>query len=71
MQGFIYIKDLRYRQQKAWRKANALSPQEVNKKAVTYHCLRGVWNADALAEHGAHTNKLAKYHHWMALPLRP
>eukprot|EP00983_Pelagomonas_calceolata_P068352 1149889-Pelagomonas_calceolata.AAC.3 len=33
--------------------------------------LRGVWNADALADHGEHTNKTAKYHHWMALPLRP
>eukprot|EP00983_Pelagomonas_calceolata_P087435 1156959-Pelagomonas_calceolata.AAC.1 len=33
--------------------------------------LRGVWNADALAQQGEHTNKLAKYHHWMALPLRP
>eukprot|EP00983_Pelagomonas_calceolata_P064142 1147995-Pelagomonas_calceolata.AAC.20 len=33
--------------------------------------LRGVWHADALAEHGGHTDKLAKYHHWMALPLRP
>eukprot|EP00983_Pelagomonas_calceolata_P024369 766634-Pelagomonas_calceolata.AAC.1 len=33
--------------------------------------LRGVWNVDALAEHGEHTYKLAKYHHWMALPLRP
>eukprot|EP00983_Pelagomonas_calceolata_P114614 1160112-Pelagomonas_calceolata.AAC.9 len=33
--------------------------------------LRGVWNAEALAEHGKHTNKLAKYHQWMALPLRP
>eukprot|EP00983_Pelagomonas_calceolata_P054873 1143889-Pelagomonas_calceolata.AAC.1 len=35
--------------------------------------LRGVWTVDALAEHGEHTNKLAtgKYHHWMALPLRP
>eukprot|EP00983_Pelagomonas_calceolata_P018736 588430-Pelagomonas_calceolata.AAC.1 len=32
--------------------------------------LRGAWNA-ALAEHGEHTNKLAKYHHWMALPSRP
>eukprot|EP00983_Pelagomonas_calceolata_P064945 1148376-Pelagomonas_calceolata.AAC.1 len=33
--------------------------------------LRGVWNADALAEHGEHTNKVAKHHHWMTLPLRP
>eukprot|EP00983_Pelagomonas_calceolata_P077500 1153890-Pelagomonas_calceolata.AAC.1 len=28
---------------------------------------RGVCNADALAEHGEQTNKLAKHHHWMAL----
>eukprot|EP00983_Pelagomonas_calceolata_P083578 1156188-Pelagomonas_calceolata.AAC.1 len=28
-------------------------------------------NADALAEHGELTNKLAKYDRWMALPLRP
>eukprot|EP00983_Pelagomonas_calceolata_P077883 1154053-Pelagomonas_calceolata.AAC.1 len=27
--------------------------------------------ADALAEHGEHTNKLAKYHHWVAAPLKP
>eukprot|EP00983_Pelagomonas_calceolata_P132541 1161877-Pelagomonas_calceolata.AAC.4 len=33
--------------------------------------LQGVWNVDALAEHGEHMNKLAKYHHWMALPMRP
>eukprot|EP00983_Pelagomonas_calceolata_P008675 282828-Pelagomonas_calceolata.AAC.1 len=26
--------------------------------------LRGVWNDEALAEHGEHTNKLAKYHDW-------
>eukprot|EP00983_Pelagomonas_calceolata_P072252 1151633-Pelagomonas_calceolata.AAC.1 len=29
--------DLRYRQQKVWREADALSPREVNSKAVTYH----------------------------------
>eukprot|EP00983_Pelagomonas_calceolata_P062330 1147253-Pelagomonas_calceolata.AAC.1 len=33
--------------------------------------LRGVWAVDVLAEHGEHMNKLAKHHHWMALPLRP
>eukprot|EP00983_Pelagomonas_calceolata_P120396 1160703-Pelagomonas_calceolata.AAC.6 len=35
--------------------------------------LRGVWNAEALAEQleGEHTSRSAKYHHWMALPLRP
>eukprot|EP00983_Pelagomonas_calceolata_P029192 914999-Pelagomonas_calceolata.AAC.1 len=33
--------------------------------------LRGLWNADALAEHGEHASKLAKCHHWMALPLKP
>eukprot|EP00983_Pelagomonas_calceolata_P046979 1140417-Pelagomonas_calceolata.AAC.2 len=33
--------------------------------------LQGVWNAEALAEHGEHMSKLAKHHHWMALPLRP
>eukprot|EP00983_Pelagomonas_calceolata_P129221 1161588-Pelagomonas_calceolata.AAC.3 len=33
--------------------------------------LRGVWNADALAEHGEQPNKLAKHHHWTALPLKP
>eukprot|EP00983_Pelagomonas_calceolata_P038197 1136704-Pelagomonas_calceolata.AAC.1 len=32
---------------------------------------QGVWTVDASAEHGEHTNKYAKYHHWMALPLRP
>eukprot|EP00983_Pelagomonas_calceolata_P055089 1143980-Pelagomonas_calceolata.AAC.2 len=31
--------------------------------------LRGVWNADALAEHVELTNKLTKYHHWVAIPL--
>eukprot|EP00983_Pelagomonas_calceolata_P027147 853853-Pelagomonas_calceolata.AAC.1 len=35
MQAFIG--DLRYRQQKVWREADALSLQEVNWKAVTYH----------------------------------
>eukprot|EP00983_Pelagomonas_calceolata_P022097 693574-Pelagomonas_calceolata.AAC.1 len=29
--------DLRYRQQKVWREADALSSREVNRKAVTYH----------------------------------
>eukprot|EP00983_Pelagomonas_calceolata_P066205 1148913-Pelagomonas_calceolata.AAC.1 len=29
--------DLRYRQQKVWREADALSPRQVNRKAVTYH----------------------------------
>eukprot|EP00983_Pelagomonas_calceolata_P069472 1150372-Pelagomonas_calceolata.AAC.1 len=33
--------------------------------------LRGAWNADAMAEDGEHTNKLAKYHHWMAFPFKP
>eukprot|EP00983_Pelagomonas_calceolata_P014113 451064-Pelagomonas_calceolata.AAC.2 len=32
-----FIGDLRYRQQKFWREADALSPQEVNRKEVTYH----------------------------------
>eukprot|EP00983_Pelagomonas_calceolata_P000182 5753-Pelagomonas_calceolata.AAC.2 len=32
-----FIGDLRYRQQKVWRDADALSPREVNRKAVTYH----------------------------------
>eukprot|EP00983_Pelagomonas_calceolata_P014041 449782-Pelagomonas_calceolata.AAC.1 len=35
MQAFLG--DLRYRQQKFWREADALSPKEVNRKAVTYH----------------------------------
>eukprot|EP00983_Pelagomonas_calceolata_P076642 1153499-Pelagomonas_calceolata.AAC.1 len=30
------IGDLRYRQEKVWREADALSPQEVNRKTVTY-----------------------------------
>eukprot|EP00983_Pelagomonas_calceolata_P075880 1153195-Pelagomonas_calceolata.AAC.8 len=33
MQGFLG--DLRHRQQKVWREADALSPQEVNRTAVT------------------------------------
>eukprot|EP00983_Pelagomonas_calceolata_P000603 21348-Pelagomonas_calceolata.AAC.2 len=28
---------LRYRQHKVWREADALSPREVNRKAVNYH----------------------------------
>eukprot|EP00983_Pelagomonas_calceolata_P126557 1161318-Pelagomonas_calceolata.AAC.1 len=32
---------------------------------------RGVRNADALAEHDAHVNKLAKFHQWVAYPLKP
>eukprot|EP00983_Pelagomonas_calceolata_P025067 788160-Pelagomonas_calceolata.AAC.1 len=32
-----YLGDLRYRKQKVWREADALSPQEMNRKAVTYH----------------------------------
>eukprot|EP00983_Pelagomonas_calceolata_P029775 933073-Pelagomonas_calceolata.AAC.1 len=32
-----FLADLRYRQQKVWKQADALSPREVNKKAVTYH----------------------------------
>eukprot|EP00983_Pelagomonas_calceolata_P080552 1155203-Pelagomonas_calceolata.AAC.1 len=35
-----FIRNLRYRQQKVWREADAFeefSPQEVNKKAVIYH----------------------------------
>eukprot|EP00983_Pelagomonas_calceolata_P053606 1143356-Pelagomonas_calceolata.AAC.6 len=32
-----FFGDLRYRQKKILRKADALSPQEVNRKAVTYH----------------------------------
>eukprot|EP00983_Pelagomonas_calceolata_P079958 1154929-Pelagomonas_calceolata.AAC.2 len=35
MQNFIG--DLRYRQHKVWREADALSPREVNRKAETYH----------------------------------
>eukprot|EP00983_Pelagomonas_calceolata_P033586 1050893-Pelagomonas_calceolata.AAC.1 len=31
------LADLRYRQQKVRKEANALSPREVNRKAVTYH----------------------------------
>eukprot|EP00983_Pelagomonas_calceolata_P129689 1161626-Pelagomonas_calceolata.AAC.3 len=33
-----FIGDLRYRQQKVWREADALSSREVNRKAMTYHC---------------------------------
>eukprot|EP00983_Pelagomonas_calceolata_P006904 225251-Pelagomonas_calceolata.AAC.2 len=32
-----FIGDLRYRQQKVRREVDALSPQDVNRKAVTYH----------------------------------
>eukprot|EP00983_Pelagomonas_calceolata_P019076 599320-Pelagomonas_calceolata.AAC.1 len=32
-----FLGDLRYRQQKVWRDADALSPRVVNRKAVTYH----------------------------------
>eukprot|EP00983_Pelagomonas_calceolata_P044335 1139256-Pelagomonas_calceolata.AAC.1 len=32
-----FIGDLRYRQQRVWREADALSPREVNRKAVAYH----------------------------------
>eukprot|EP00983_Pelagomonas_calceolata_P023185 730141-Pelagomonas_calceolata.AAC.1 len=32
-----FLRDLKYRQQKVWREADALSPREVNRKAVTYH----------------------------------
>eukprot|EP00983_Pelagomonas_calceolata_P063039 1147558-Pelagomonas_calceolata.AAC.2 len=32
-----FLGDLRYRQQRVWREAGALSPREVNRKAVTYH----------------------------------
>eukprot|EP00983_Pelagomonas_calceolata_P063235 1147639-Pelagomonas_calceolata.AAC.3 len=31
-----FLGDLRYKQQKVWRKANALSPREINRKAVIY-----------------------------------
>uniref|UniRef100_A0A7S3VU70 Reverse transcriptase zinc-binding domain-containing protein n=1 Tax=Dunaliella tertiolecta TaxID=3047 RepID=A0A7S3VU70_DUNTE len=37
-----FLGDLRYRQQKVWREADALSPREVNRKAVTYHHWCGV-----------------------------
>eukprot|EP00983_Pelagomonas_calceolata_P047075 1140457-Pelagomonas_calceolata.AAC.2 len=33
--------------------------------------LQGVWNADAFAELSERTNKLAKHHRWVALPLKP
>eukprot|EP00983_Pelagomonas_calceolata_P110776 1159712-Pelagomonas_calceolata.AAC.5 len=32
-----FIGDSSYRQQKVWREADALSPREVNRKAVAYH----------------------------------
>eukprot|EP00983_Pelagomonas_calceolata_P001020 35682-Pelagomonas_calceolata.AAC.1 len=32
-----FSRDLGYRQQKVWREGDALSPREVNRKAVTYH----------------------------------
>eukprot|EP00983_Pelagomonas_calceolata_P117917 1160454-Pelagomonas_calceolata.AAC.1 len=32
-----FLGDVRHRQQKVWREADALSPQEVNRKAVTFH----------------------------------
>ena len=32
-----FLGDLRYRQQKIWREADAMSPRGVNRKAVTYH----------------------------------
>eukprot|EP00983_Pelagomonas_calceolata_P054877 1143892-Pelagomonas_calceolata.AAC.2 len=32
-----FIRDLRYRQHKVWREADALSPREVIRKSVTYH----------------------------------
>eukprot|EP00983_Pelagomonas_calceolata_P036131 1130207-Pelagomonas_calceolata.AAC.1 len=37
-----FLADLRYRLQKVWREADALSPREVNRKAVTYHHWYGV-----------------------------
>eukprot|EP00983_Pelagomonas_calceolata_P009786 317438-Pelagomonas_calceolata.AAC.1 len=37
-----YLGDLRYRQQKVWNEAEALSPREVNRKAVTYHHWCGI-----------------------------
>eukprot|EP00983_Pelagomonas_calceolata_P076078 1153270-Pelagomonas_calceolata.AAC.1 len=37
-----FLGDLRYRQQKVWREADALSPREVNRKAVTYHYWCGI-----------------------------
>eukprot|EP00983_Pelagomonas_calceolata_P061594 1146900-Pelagomonas_calceolata.AAC.6 len=36
-----FFGDLRYRQRKVWREADALSPREVNRNAVTYHCWCG------------------------------
>eukprot|EP00983_Pelagomonas_calceolata_P089032 1157270-Pelagomonas_calceolata.AAC.4 len=35
MQDFLEV--FRHRQQKVWREADALSPKEMNRKAVTYH----------------------------------
>eukprot|EP00983_Pelagomonas_calceolata_P016002 507285-Pelagomonas_calceolata.AAC.1 len=32
-----FLGDLRYRQQKVWKEADALSPRELNRKAVTCH----------------------------------
>eukprot|EP00983_Pelagomonas_calceolata_P127134 1161372-Pelagomonas_calceolata.AAC.1 len=32
-----FVGDLRCTRQKVWREADALSPREVNRKAVTYH----------------------------------
>eukprot|EP00983_Pelagomonas_calceolata_P048595 1141129-Pelagomonas_calceolata.AAC.1 len=49
MQAFIG--DLRYRQQKVWREADALSPQEVNRKVVTYHH----WCGKPLKSNSTHT----------------
>eukprot|EP00983_Pelagomonas_calceolata_P102310 1158790-Pelagomonas_calceolata.AAC.16 len=35
------IRDLRFRQQRNWKEADALSPREMNREAVTYHhCVR-------------------------------
>eukprot|EP00983_Pelagomonas_calceolata_P010336 335670-Pelagomonas_calceolata.AAC.1 len=36
-----FIGDLRYRQQKVWKEADALSPREMNRKVVTYHHWHG------------------------------
>eukprot|EP00983_Pelagomonas_calceolata_P042753 1138640-Pelagomonas_calceolata.AAC.5 len=32
-----FIGDLRYRQRKVWREADAFSPQGMKRKSVTYH----------------------------------
>eukprot|EP00983_Pelagomonas_calceolata_P115803 1160237-Pelagomonas_calceolata.AAC.13 len=37
----LYGGDLRYRQQKVCREADALSPREMNRKGMTYHCWCG------------------------------